>query len=378
MLIPIYKANGKKDGLQKYIVRINYFDNIGQSKQLTRVAYGTSEAKGLERNLIDELKNNKNNQIRKITVQELFDEYIEVKKYELRQTSIIRINQLFKTYILPIFKNHLIDRITVKSIQDWKIFMGNKKLSLKTKKTAFTCFNAMINYAMKMEYLNKNPLSIIGNFKDSSYIKPKMNFYTPQEFNRFIAFAKEFAEEKEKTINDLSEWDYYVFFNIAFYTGLRKGEIHALKWSDIEGSYLTVSRSISQRLTSGDVETAPKSKSSIRTLQMPLPLMEILSEHKKRQESLHNFTDDFRICNSIRDTTIRRKNQECSKKAGLKTIRIHDFRHSHASALANNNINIQEVARRLGHSQIEITWNTYCHLYPREEEKAVEILNSFG
>lgn len=61
--------------------------------------------------------------------------------------------------------------------------------------------------------------------------------------------------------------------------------------------------------------------------------------------------------------------------AGIKAIRIHDFRHSHASLLANEGINIQGVSRRLGHSKIEMTWNTYSHLYPREEERAVEILN---
>ena len=65
-----------------------------------------------------------------------------------------------------------------------------------------------------------------------------------------------------------------------------------------------------------------------------------------------------------------------SSLAGVKTIRIHDFRHSHASLLANMGINIQEVARRLGHSNVEMTWNTYSHLYPKEEEKAIAILNA--
>ena len=88
-----------------------------------------------------------------------------------------------------------------------------------------------------MEYLNKNPLTKIGNFKDILNIKSEMSIYTPQEFKKFIETAKEIAEEKEESQNDLSEWNYYVFFNIAFYTGLRKGEIHALKWSDIDGSY---------------------------------------------------------------------------------------------------------------------------------------------
>ncbi len=77
----------------------------------------------------------------------------------------------------------------------------------------------------------------------------------------------------------------------------------------------------------------------------------------------------------MRDTTLENRNAQYASRAGVKKIRIHDFRHSHASLLANEGINIQEIARRLGHSNIEITWNTYSHLYPREEERAVEILN---
>ena len=159
---------------------------------------------------------------------------------------------------------------------------------------------------------------------------------------------------------------------------MRKGEIHALKWSDIDGDYISVKRSITQKLKGEDRETPPKNKTSIRTLQIPEPLKKILADHKARYRSLQGFSDDFRICGGtrpLRDTSIQKANERYAKLAGLKTIRIHDFRHSHASLLANNGINIQEIARRLGHAKIEMTWNTYSHLYPREEERAVNILN---
>jgi len=356
-------------------VRINYIDDSGHAKQLTRIAYGSDSAKNLELSLYDKLKNKGEMTTQKMTTQELYDEYIEVKAYELRKTTITRIKEIYDCYISPIFKNYHIDKIRTETVKDWKMSMEKKNLALNTKKMAFIYFNSMINYAIKMEYLQKNPLSKVGNFKATLNIKPKMNIYTPEEFKKFITSAKEFAVKKEELNNDLSEWNYYVFFNIAFYTGLRKGEIHALKWSDINGSYLTVNRSIAKRF---NIETAPKNKSSIRTLQMPLPLIDVLSEQRQRQQITHNFTDDFRICNNICNTTLQRRNVLYSQKAGLeKIIRIHDFRHSHASALANSNINIQEVARRLGHTRVEMTWNTYCHSYPKEEEKAVAILNNF-
>jgi integrase len=374
--MPIYKANGKKEGLQKYNVRINYISDNGEHKQLTRTAYGSDNAKALELRLHNEININREMPIRKMTIQELYNEFIEVKTYELRKTSTIRIEQVFKYYVLPTFRNHRIDKISTKAIQDWKISVEKRGLAFRTRKTAFVCFSSMMNYAVKMEYVIKNPLTIIGNFKNTLNIKTDMNVYTPEEFKRFISVSKNRAEEKERLQNDLSEWNYYVFFAIAFYTGLRKGEIHALKWSDIDGSYLTVNRSITQKIAGVDIESAPKNKSSIRTLQMPTALIEILAEHKQRQLLAHNFTDDFRICGNIKDTSISRKNILYSSMAGLHRIRIHDYRHTHASLLANNSVNIQEISRRLGHTRIEITLNTYCHLYPREEEKAVAVLNS--
>ena len=68
-------------------------------------------------------------------------------------------------------------------------------------------------------------------------------------------------------------------------------------------------------------------------------------------------------------------NKKFAAMAGVKKIRIQEFRHSHVSLLAHEGINIQEIARRLGHSDIEMTWNTYAHLYQKEEESAVEILD---
>ena len=315
--------------------------------------------------------------VKKMTIQELFEEYKEVKTYEVRKWTIVKIQSMYARFILPTFKKCQLDKLTVRDIQNWKLSMEKRSLALSTKQSVFIYFSAMINYAVKMEYLQSNPLTKIGNFKNALNIKPKMSFFTPQDFKKYITTVREIAEQREKSKNDLSEWNYYVFFNIAFYTGLRKGEIYALKWSDIKEDYLSVSRSLSQKLKGGEEETAPKNASSIRTLQMPLPLIKILNKHKQRQQLCHNFTDDFRICNGLKDTTLQRKNMLYSKMSELKTIRIHDFRHSHASLLANSNINIQEVARRLGHSQIEMTWNTYCHLYPKEEEKAVNVLNSF-
>ena len=373
--MPINKIDKKKNGLRGYRVRVNYTDASGKARQIERTAYGLAEANALEQSLISEYKEKRTASSR-LTVRELFEQYEEYHSHETRRTSHDSAMKNLRLRVLTTMSDYRLDRLTQPVLAKWKNDLAaDEKLSITTKKNAYSAFTAMLNYGVKMDYLAKNPLSALGNFKAPEAVeKPAdtLHYYTAEEFCKYIAQAR----EKAVTVID---WGYYVFFSIAFYTGARKGEINALKWSDIDGNILHIRRSIAQKLKGGDVETPPKNKSSYRDLQIPEPLMKILAEHKQRQQSASkNFSDDFRICGGkqpLRDTSIENHNKMFSTAAGLPHIRIHDFRHTHASLLVNEGINIQEIARRLGHSDVQMTWNTYSHLYPREEERAVEILN---
>lgn len=373
--MPIYKMNGRRDGKQKYRVRINYIDALGKARQVDRVTYGSDEAKLLELKLQQDIRQEA--PAKRMTLRELFCEYCNIRKNEMRESTLDKFKHITENHILPELGGLKLSKITPPILAQWKMSIEGKGLALATKQSAYSPLRAMLNYAVKMEYIPKNPLDKVGNFKSSGDIKKEMDFYTPQEFKRFLSAARQNAQEAEER-GFLSEWDYYVFFAIAFYTGLRKGEIHALQWSDISDSFLSVKRSIAQKLKGGDRETAPKNKASVRTLQIPVPLLTILEEHKKRWKKHEGFSASYRVCGGekcLRDTSVENRNKRFAEAAGVKKIRIHDFRHSHVSLLANKGINIQEIARRLGHSNIEMTWNTYSHLYPKEEERAIKILN---
>ena len=375
--MPIYKDKGKKDGLQKYRVRINYTDSFGKSHQLTRAAYGLDNAKALERALQHEVA--KGEVSAKITVSELADEFINVKKHEIRETSLDNYKKHFRLYITPYLGEYRADKLNVPILQKWKLYMEERTppLSQTTKQNIYADLRSLLNYAVKMEYIPKNPLTALGNFKSAMKSEKNVDFYTLDEFRLYITAARKSAEEYEKK-GSIFEWGFYVFFNIAFFGGLRKGEINALKWSDIYDNTIHVRRSIAQKLQGADRETPPKNASSIRDVQIPEPLKIVLDEHKKKYSEVDGFNEDWRVCGGIqclRDTTIQHRNEKYAKAAGIKTIRIHDFRHSHCALLANAGINIQEIARRLGHSNTEETWNTYSHLYPAEEDRALAVLN---
>lgn len=372
--MPIYKMQGKKDGRQRYRVRINYTDKNGKSHQIDRVAYGAAEAAQLEARLRAETAETTpetSNGIR--TINDLYRAYIAAKKNEVRQTTLDKSTQIIERDIIPILGDVKLSRLSKAVLQDWKNQISDKPTAVKTKQHIYAELRAMLNYAEKMEYIQRNPLPAIGNFKDANFTKPQdqLHFYTPEQFKQYISAA-------EKSAQTITDWCFYTFFCMAFYTGMRKGEINALKWADIDGDIIHVRRSIAQKLKGDDLETPPKNRSSYRDLQIPTPLMQILHDHKARLQANPAYTEDWRVCGGIkclRDTTIEKRNTTYAKAAGLPHIRIHDFRHTHASLLINEGINIHEIARRLGHSNIDMTLNTYGHLYPREEERALNVLN---
>lgn len=381
--MPIYKTEKKKDGLQGYRVRVAYTDSEGGHKQVERTAYGKAEAQLLERRLIDELASPSSslrspegcgNPLPVHTIQTLYDEYVIAKAAEVRSSTLAKTKSILSTHVLPVLGSTPLDALDAPTLQAWKNGVAEKPLKILMKQNAYKELRALLNYAVKLDYLPSNPLVKIGNFRDA-YAAPereKLRYYTKEQFQAFI----EAAEAQSKTLYD---WGIYTFFCIAYFTGMRKGEINALRWTDLEDERLTVRRSVNQKVKGQPPEeTPPKNKSSYRTIQAPVPLMRVLTAQKSRQQQDSRFSESWYICGGpscISDTALSNHNGDFADAAGLPHIRIHDFRHSHASLLCNEGINIQEVARRLGHSNVEITWKTYAHLYPREEERAVAVLN---
>ena len=374
--MPINKTGIKKDGKTQYRVRVNYTDATGKAHQVERTAYGNAEAVALEQQLISEFKN-KRTVTSRLTVKQLFDEYEVYHSHETRKTSHDSTMRSLRLRVLPTMADCRLDKLSQPVLAKWKNEIAAADLSIITKQNAYGAFAAMLNYAVKMEYIQKNPLTVLGNFRNAEMIeKPadKLQFYTPEQFIAYISVARERAVS-------CADWGYYVFFSIAFYTGARKGEINALKWSDIDGDILHIRRSIAQKLKGGDVETPPKYKSSYRDLQIPAPLMEILSEHKERQkEASRLFTEGYRICGGerpLRDTSIENKNKAFSKAAGLPHIRIHDFRHTFATHAIASGVDAKTLSGILGHTNASFTLDTYTHVTTDMQKNAAKIVGNF-
>ena len=215
--MPIYKMtdkNGKnirKDGLQKYRVRINYTDSFGKSHQIDRVAFGAETAKQLELQLTQKL--NAKEIAPKMTIGQLFTEYITAKRSEVRETSLDKSLRILKKNVLPTFESVRIDNLNVPMVQKWKQELSEQGLAIVTRKNIYGEFRAMMNYAVKMEYIPKNPVITAGNFKAPLEAKKEMLFYTPDEFKKYISAAKNYAQEAEDG-GSMYEWNYLSLIHI--------------------------------------------------------------------------------------------------------------------------------------------------------------------
>ena len=372
--MPITKTGKSKDGLTQYRVRVNYTDANGKYRRIEKLVYGKAEAREAEIEIQESLS--PENSSRRMTISDLVEIYAEAQRHEVRETSLRESIGTLRVAVLPRLGDVRLERLNTEQLQRWKNEIGDSDLKLTTKRNYYKCFNALLNFAVKRNYLEHNPLKKIGNFKDTNNLEPgeEIRYYTVQEYLRYSSATRARAE----SINTIVEWSFFVFFSIAFYTGMRKGEINALRWSDYDGSIIHVRRSIAQNLKGDDRESGTKTRSSIRKLQVPRPLIDILEEHRARLMSASLYQESSYICGidkALRNSSIDYHNRINAAAAGLRRITIHEFRHTHASLLANEGINIQEIARRLGHANVEETWKTYSHLYPREEERAVAILD---
>ena len=374
--MPISAVKGvKKNGLQKYRVRVHKGNT-----QIERTAYGMDNAKVIEAQLLSAPKN-----ASRKTLKQLFNEYMSSKKSEVKENTYYK-NIERAANFLNFLGNRYIDKLSAADIQKWKNDLNervsektHKSFSLRTKREVRCLLRDVLNYAVRLEYINRNPVDSVPNFKESTHAKKETSFYTVEEFNAFIETARLNANKVLLRDHSINEYNYYTFFMIAFWMGARKGEINALTWKDIDGDVMHITKSINQKLKSDNKITPPKNSASIRDVQMPQRLIAALGEQKERQMKIPGFSEDWFVTGGktyLRDTSIDLKNRAYSEEASLHKIRIHDFRHSNIALLIHLGVEVKEVSERVGHSKTETTWNVYTHIYPQAKNKAIQVLES--
>lgn len=191
--------------------------------------------------------------------------------------------------------------------------------------------------------------------------KKELSVWSLEQVNFFIKEAKK--------IKRLTRC--HIGFLIAIYTGMRQGEILGLRWKDIDFEQHTIF--VRQTLTqNAEIKAGAKNEASVRSIHIPNKLVDELKIYRKQvvqEKLLHGQSyhdNDLVVCTRNGKPMIprnfRKEFYNLIEKIALPKIRFHDLRHTHATILIQQNVNVKLISERLGHADIETTLNTYSHV----------------
>ena len=298
-----------------------------------------------------------------MSFEEAYEEFLLLGTKHLKKQSLVTLQTNFNNHILKYFNNKKIKELSKNDILNWKSIIYDKNFSNSFNNTLFIEFNSFLNYCLDNNYIKSNYIKELGNFKRKIEYK-KIDFYTLKEFNIFI-----------KGVDNII---YKQFFTFMFFVGTRPGETMALKFSDLDNQYININHNLTTK--GGRIIDTPKNYSSIRTIKLDKKLYKDLLKLKKLYNKTYNLVCyDYFIFGGLKPlapTTIERKKIIACNKMNIRPITLHQFRHSHATMLLENNIMINEISRRLGHSKTSTTLDIYCHTNLLQEKRVIKTLNS--
>jgi integrase len=224
-----------------------------------------------------------------------------------------------------------------------------------------------LDYAVKMGLVVRNVVKVVDTPRVA---RNTMHTLSQEEVTRFLDTAR--------------ETEHYVYFATLLYTGLRRGELLALRWRNLDldnGKLMVVETAY--KLGNGEYRIKePKTPQSRRNVTLPPSLIELFKAYLADQELLRVQLgvslddDDFVFIRQdgspINPNAVTLSFRRIITKAGLRNIRIHDLRHTHATLMLKAGIHPKVVSERLGHANIGITLDIYSHVLPGMQEAAAE------
>lgn len=342
----------KKTG--KWLIQYRYTDWQGKRRKSTKRGFATKrEAEEWLRKFLITQKADFD-----MKFEDFWKMYCADMETRLREHTMRTKKYIVELKILPYFGDKRVNAITAADIRQWQnelIKMGYSPTYLKTINNQLS---AIFNYAVRYYDLKSNPCAKAGSMGKSK--AEEMDFWTVEEFRKFI----------DSVMNKRLS---YMAFMTLYWTGMRLGELLALNPKDVDLEKRTISITKSyQRLGKKDVITPPKTPKSKRVITIPEFLA---ADIKDYMDSLYDLQENDRLF-PITKYYLEHEMQREIKESGVKRIRVHDLRHSHASMLIELGFSPLEIANRLGHEKVETTLNTYAHLYPNKQTKLAERLDS--
>lgn len=298
------------------------------------------------------------------------DEWLNFKRNKIKITTYYGVEKTTKKYIYKYFYNFKLHDIKIHNLQEWKNTLIKSNLSISRTNLIISYLKEILTYSNVYYDFDTKIANYLVKIRDDSPIKNdslKDNYWTYEEYNRFIT--------------NVDDNYYSLIFKFLYYTGVRLGELRALNWNDIDfiKKTLSITKSMSKdSFQKGSIIVSPKTKNSIRTLDLSNNLINELLAYKEEQQKIYGFNNNWYVFGGFQYlgiTTLRNKLNQYIKIANVKKITIHGFRHSHVSLLIDIGCDFKDVAERIGDT-IKMVQETYYHMFPQRKKIIIERLNN--
>lgn len=345
------KSYKKKNGETAYSFKFYLGKKNGVSQYAVRKGFSTkAQARAALLQLQVDLDNDEENK-KDITVREVSEMWLKEYADTVQDSTYIKTYRNFKNHIYPVFGEQKIASITPiqlqEQINEWsrKLVYGRKLKGL---------MNNVFKYAIRYGYISSNPA-------DSVTILVKKECDSASEF-----YDKDELKSFMELVDDTDDLKKKVMFRLLAFTGARKGEILALKWTDWIDNTLDINKAITRGFD-GESVGATKNKSSVRLISLDKKTIDLLSEYRKMNPTT-TFIFESPEGKPIPSSLPRKWLLQIVKGTDVKPIKIHGFRHTHASLCFEAGMTLKQVQHRLGHSDLKTTMNIYTHITKKAKD----------
>lgn len=356
------KSYKLKSGKKRYMFRVYLGMKGGKKVETTRRGFKSYEEADAvykqlaAKNPMDFVKE------KQITFDQLYNKWLAFYRKDVKPSTLWKTETLYKVHLKEQFGNQYIDQITTAEIADYFLKLSANFVKYKM---VFWYMRRIFEYAIDINMLNRNPARASLLPKKTSVKKRRdvaHNFYTADELHQFLDAAKECNERT------------YIYFSILATTGMRKCEVLALEWKDIEfdEKRIFVQRTTAYGENNEYITQLPKGNKK-----RYVPLDERLACELKRYR--HDLSD--KLFHTAKNDFLRAGKPDqwlksvYAKAPDLKQITIHDFRHTFATLLNQAGVNPKDVQNILGHTKVDLTLDVYTHSTVEGREKARAEIN---
>ncbi|MGE7662672.1 tyrosine-type recombinase/integrase [Peribacillus sp. NPDC097197] len=301
-----------------------------------------------------------------LSIERFMEEWFQERKIQLQSSTYETHYIYFRTVIKPRLGTFKLQKLTPMIIQRFiNDLVQERHFSEYTIHLIFRVLSSSLKKATTVKLIKFNPSIGITLPK----IKRKeIDIWSLDQINYFISISK---QTKRLT-------RCFIGFLIGFFCGCREGEIMGLRWKDIDfdSNTLYIRQTLTQK---AEIKAGAKNKSSVRSVSIPEKLMpELIRHHKMIVEEKLAFGEQYHdndliICTKNGKPMIprnfRKEFYNLTEKVGLPRTKFHSAtRHSHATLLIQQNVNVKLISERLGHADISTTLDTYSHVLPNMQK----------